>query len=206
MEDSCVQVQRLKRALQSISENAAGDGQALCAAAGGPLDPDLLGTRDASGNLRVKLLRSKAASCKHGQFLIRTASARLRKKDCFAYVPYLLGDEEDGVDAVPVENTLLKVTDIFAWHQSDAHGQPQVFRFVIGRMYALDPCGTPATGYEVCYSDGTNGKRARKPSLLKKRRNQSYVYGAWLTQVDCTMVSTTDENWFIPTLKLAHFG
>lgn len=154
----------------------------------------------------MKLYRSKAATCKHGQFLIRPAAAKLRKKDCFAYVPYLLGEEEEGVDAPPVENNLLKVTDIYAWHQAGPDGHVHVYRFVIGRMYELEPCGTPSAGYEVSYCDGTNGMRARKPSLLKKKRTQSYVYGAWLSQIDCTMVSTEDENCFIPTLKLAHFG
>lgn len=204
-----MQVQIVKKAMQSIADHAAGDEQALCTAAGGPLDPTLLGTFDARGELRVRLYRSRAASCKHGQFLIRTAAAKLRKRDCFAYVPYIVGasDASDSEgDPTQVDNNVLKVTGIYAWHQPGPHGQVEVHRFVLGRMSSLEPCGTAAAGYEICYADGTNGDRARKPSLLKKRQTPSYVYGAWLSQVDCTMVSTVDEQWFIPTLKLAHFG
>lgn len=205
----CVQVQRVKRAMQSIADNAEGDGRALCVAAGGPLDPTKLGTRDAQGNLRVRLYRSKAASCKHGQFLVRSTDARLHKRDYYAYVPYSVGgseSEEHTEGAEVIESTVLKVTGIYAWHEPRQGGQPQIHRFVIGRMQALDPHGEPSLGFEMCYADGTDGNRARKPSLLKKRGTQSYVYGAWLSQIDCTMVSSLDEKWFIPTLKLAHFG
>lgn len=195
--------------------NREGDDQALPMAAGGPLDASMLDTLDAQGQPRARLYRSKTASCQGGQFLVRSADSRLTKADHFAYIAYDIG--EVGAGEAPHENasavghnTVLTISDIYSWHQMDAHGANQVFRFAIGMMHTLKPCGMTDHGYELDFRDGfVSSGRARRPSLLKKStrtRGDSYVYGVWLHQIDCTLVSTRDEQWFIPTLKSSTAG
>ena len=213
-----MQVKRIKEAFESIDTNAEGDDAAISSGARGPLDPALLTAQLADGKPKVRLYRSKVASCKGGQFLVRTTDARLAKRDNFAYVPYLTSDEgsDSGVagdaEATQGYNTVLKVTDLFSWHQATEEGGLQVYRFALGTMYALDAVGRKDYGYELNYTDGSSGGRVRKPSLLRKRHAAlgngpvGYQYGVWLDKIDCTLVSTKNEQYFIPTLKLCSFG
>lgn len=217
----CLQVRHIKKAFSSIDEHADGDERALSSASGGPLDPTLLETVDAHGQPHARLYRSKTASCKGGHFLVRSTDSMLSKVDYFAYVPYTCDDSDSdsaaGGDAIMHDNqplprgfsTVLKVHDIYAWHQTSKDGVPEVFRFALGKMYALLPVGDSKHGFELEYTDGHAGGRGRRPSLLTKatsRRYDSYDYGVWLDQIDCTLVSTVDEKFFVPTLKLCDFG
>ena len=105
------------------------------------------------------------------------------------------------------DHMLLKIAGIYAWCERHAGGGETVYRFAVGEMTALEPVGEAKAGYEKDYWDGSNGHAARKPTLLAKPpRPGSYLYGVWLSQVDCTLVSTANEKFFIPTLKLSHFG
>lgn len=203
IDEQQLQVTRVKQALEAISPRAEGDSEALWSPEGGLLNPELLGSHG-EGQPRVRLFRSRMASCKGGRFLIRTTTAKTAKVDYLAYVPYLLGDGEEAI------NTVLKISDVFSWHETSADGHVKVTRFALGQMHELQPVGDPRHGYEVRYTDTTTGDRARKPSLLQKTPaalgGGGYTYGVQLKQIDCTLVSTRDEQFFIPTLKLSTFG
>lgn len=211
-----MQVTRVKAALQATSARAAGDSQALLAEHGGPLDPELLGSNGDGGQPRVKLFRSEIASCKGGQFLVRTTTSNTSKVDYLAYVPYVLdaaGQEEEGnMDDWPgAINTVMKIKDIFTWHQTPAEGgDVEVTRFALGDMHELQPVGDPQHGYQIQYTDSSGGGRAAKPSLLQRlpgaQGGGAYTYGVRLDQIECTLVSTRDEQFFIPTLKMSTFG
>lgn len=201
-------VSKLKAVFESIDKVATKeeDDQALSVGAGGPLDPAKLETVDAHGQPYARLYRSKTASCQGGRFLMQSSHTKLTKADHFAYIPCDVGDADDNGTASGDppwvgHTTVLKVTDIYSWHQAGEAGEQQIFRFAIGTMSMLIPQGRHDDGYELDYRDGCSGGRARRPTLLKKKMGQrnSYVYGVWLHQIDCTMVSTRDEQWFIPT-------
>lgn len=173
---------------------------------GGPVDPSLLGTFDADGRPRVKVYRGKAASCQGGHFLVRTTAAKLSKADHFAYVPYLIDSQPPGAF-----NTVLKVKGLYAWHQLSPEGERVVTRFAVGSMHELQPVGNPAHGYEHMYADGADGGKARVPTLMRDCSNDPhatapYDYGVELNQIQCTLVSTRNEKYFIPTLKASSFG
>lgn len=206
-----MQVTRVKQALQATSLKAAGDTEALWSEAGGLLNPGLLGGNGANGQPRVRLFRSKMASCKGGHFLVRTTEAKTSKVDYLAYVPFLLdgghGNAEGGIGAI---NTVMKISDIFLWQETSADGVVRKTRFLLGEMHELQPVGDPLHGYEVRYTDTSIGERLRKPSLLQKKPlvqgGAGYTYGVRLDQVDCTLVSTRNEQFFVPTLKMSTFG
>jgi len=195
---------------ESINQRADGDSEAISSGAGGPLDPAMLVTIDPeTGGPMARIFRSKAASCQGGKFLVRSADARLTKADHFAYVPYAVPAP---VGQTQGFNTVLRVEDIYVWHQKQPDGEVEVYRFAMGTMHELKPVGLPEHGYELDYCDGLDGKRAKKPSLLKKTNSReagrcvSYKYGVWLKQIDCTLVSSKSQQFFIPTLKLCNFG
>lgn len=207
-----LQIAGVKRHLHAATQTAVatGDSRPLCKVPGGlgHLEPDLLGQFDDYGNPKVRLYTSDVASCQDGHFLVRTDKKKLSKKDHFAYVPYLGDKPGSQADlSKPVGSShVLKVTGLYAWHQRDAEGVEQVYRFALGTMCGLEPQGKANLGYELNYWNGSGGSRARKPSLLKRDRTVPYQYGVWLDQIDSTLVSTANEQWYIPTLKMAHFG
>lgn len=200
----------VERLFNSISANARGDTMAICRQGdlNGPLRLSKLREHDADGRPTVRLYKTDVASVKDGQFLVRTTAAGLSKKDYFAYVPYVGdGGRPPSEGGGHCDHMLLKVNSIYAWCEREGDQRETVYRFAVGEMTALEPKGEVAYGYELEYWDGSNGHAARKPSLLgKPARAQSYLYGVWLSQIDCTLVSTSNEKFFIPTLKLAHFG
>lgn len=197
----------------SIAVKADGDSKALCIEAGGPLDRNLLADQE-NGEWKVRLHKSKMATCKEGQFLLRCAGAKTKKRDNFAYVPFDLrgSDSEDAMeddDSPDFLSTVLNISAFYRWEQKVPNQDPRIYRFAVGFMNELEAVGQPEHGFELHYHDGSRGARARKPSLLRKKQGAGsgpYLYAVSLDQIDCSLVSTYSENWFLPTLKLAHYG
>lgn len=182
---------------------------AICSQGGlqGPLSLAKLSSTDHLNRPVVQLYKSNVASLKDGQFLVRTTAARLSKKDYYAYVPYRNAELPASEGGRECDHMLLKVTGLYAWCERDHADGIKVYRFAVGQMSALTPKGQSDYGHVTEYWDGSNGHMARKPTLLAKpARPRPYLYGVWLDQIDCSLVSTANERYFIPTLKLAHFG
>lgn len=107
-------------------------------------------------------------------------------------------------------NMVLKVSGLYTWHQMMPDGEWSVTRFAVGEMCNIVPAGRKDHGYDQCFTDAASGGRARVPSLMKSvaagGRMGSFTYAVPLSQVNCTLVSSVDEQFFIPTLKACAFG
>lgn len=106
--------------------------------------------------------------------------------------------------------TVLKVTDLYAWHQRTMQGGNRVTRFAVGTMQQLESAGRREHGYELDYTDSITGGRERIPSLMRvvpaRKGGRSYKYAVRLDQMRCTLVTTNNENVFLPSLKTAGYG
>jgi hypothetical protein len=201
-----LQFNLLEKAWTSVADHHAGYDQAVHLKL---KLADLLNRRADGVRPLVELHASNTATCKAGQFLVRTTAKRLVKVDHFAAIPW---EGDAGGQYV------LKVDQIYRWVQhedSPSIGEEQpatcrgTHRFAVGTLIALHACGCSEFGYEMQFCDGADGERRRYPSLLKRGARtasgrvvqQEYKYAVWLRQVEGTYVSDRTVQSFMPTAK-----
>ena len=223
----------LEKALRSVEERHGGDARRVTL----QLRANDLAQYDPVGGgaprARVRLFTAERAACKHGRFLLRPQHNFINKVDHFAYVPYstetpaqqrqAIAQLRRGVEPPCPDacNAVLEVQALVRWrqcHEVDENGvvtvleRPKEYRLAVGEMTTLDAVSKAdcAHLFEVGFCDGSDGRRKRFPSLLRKSRRRSYPYAVWLRDVEAAMVSAVDASGvathFIPPLKSSRHG